>query len=544
MIFSMRKNTILTSLLIGFFVITFQATAATQTPYLNSTLSYGTTNSSDVLLLQKFLNAQGLLASSPTGNFLSATKQAVIAFQKSNNIPQTGNVDTVTRGRINTVAAATLKPAVPAPTSSSQAQTPLAKPFTGQKSISATPPAIPAALTVIAGCGTVSQPGTFTIPHDITSVSGQTSCLTISNTTGVSIDCRGHKISGDPFPLSISNSSNIKLTSCVFDSSHVATSTKKFDVGVNIVSGNGISFLNSTFNARKLSWFTIDVQKSSNVTLSGSTVYGEYKSEHSTGSLVKNNVFITPNLEQSWPQASVTFEYGSSNQAIGNTMDGHTPVKASTPIGADDGVFISNENSDIVQDNSMKNVFDCGLEVMGKIQNLTFSNNKVENAAICGIGGWYSLSMSNSTFANNTIIDTPIAFTFYRIFGIMPGDTALFTDNVFSGNTYSTTKYFAQPSFFLMSPTVATADIRAAAGLRAMVESDFIVHNNVFTNNKLGSNSPAPIIWPISMATNGGGNTCWPDQPVNSGYDYMGRYPFLCVVPSQPTKNVSPSIVR
>lgn len=60
-------------------------------------LYYGITNSAEVTRLQNFLASQGVFRLAPTGNFFSATQQAVIDFQKSQGIEQTGTFGPLTR---------------------------------------------------------------------------------------------------------------------------------------------------------------------------------------------------------------------------------------------------------------------------------------------------------------------------------------------------------------------------------------------------------------------------------------------------------------
>jgi peptidoglycan hydrolase-like protein with peptidoglycan-binding domain len=87
---------------------------ATVSGILAADLSVGT-NSSDVLLLQQFLNSSGyVIASSGAGSpgqetatFGGLTKAAVMRFQRAYSIPQTGTVGPLTRARINSLISGT-----------------------------------------------------------------------------------------------------------------------------------------------------------------------------------------------------------------------------------------------------------------------------------------------------------------------------------------------------------------------------------------------------------------------------------------------------
>lgn len=68
---------------------------------IDTNLKYGS-NGSQVTELQEFLIDKGFLTSSATGNFYSLTKKAVIAYQLSVGLPNTGYVGPMTRAQINT----------------------------------------------------------------------------------------------------------------------------------------------------------------------------------------------------------------------------------------------------------------------------------------------------------------------------------------------------------------------------------------------------------------------------------------------------------
>jgi hypothetical protein len=65
-------------------------------------LGYGD-NGDDVLKLQQFLVQKGLMTATPNGHFGPATHAAVQAFQKLNNISQTGNVGPLTKSVLDQV---------------------------------------------------------------------------------------------------------------------------------------------------------------------------------------------------------------------------------------------------------------------------------------------------------------------------------------------------------------------------------------------------------------------------------------------------------
>ncbi len=69
------------------------------------TLKYGMTNNSEVQTLQELLISKGYLKGAPNGSIYQTTKNAIIAFQKANNLTADGIVGMRTRevlNRINT----------------------------------------------------------------------------------------------------------------------------------------------------------------------------------------------------------------------------------------------------------------------------------------------------------------------------------------------------------------------------------------------------------------------------------------------------------
>jgi|GEM_PF-1626947 len=73
---------------------------------ISNNLRYGARDSgssSDVSILQDFLNTKGYLSSAPTGFFGHLTMNAVKAFQSANGISPTGFVGTLTRAKIQAI---------------------------------------------------------------------------------------------------------------------------------------------------------------------------------------------------------------------------------------------------------------------------------------------------------------------------------------------------------------------------------------------------------------------------------------------------------
>ena len=92
------KKIILSILVLGFFVAPIFVFAAT----FNAELKFGS-KGNEVKALQQELIKQGFLKGKPTSYFGNDTKNALIKYQKKNNLKQTGKTDKVTRNKLNKV---------------------------------------------------------------------------------------------------------------------------------------------------------------------------------------------------------------------------------------------------------------------------------------------------------------------------------------------------------------------------------------------------------------------------------------------------------
>lgn len=77
--------------------------SGTTVPQLTHTLSIytGSLYKSEVVILQNFLISKGYLSGTADGKFGIKTRRAVIEFQKSQGISQTGNVGPLTKAAVN-----------------------------------------------------------------------------------------------------------------------------------------------------------------------------------------------------------------------------------------------------------------------------------------------------------------------------------------------------------------------------------------------------------------------------------------------------------
>ncbi len=85
----------------------------------------------------------------------------------------------------------------------------------------------------------------------------------------------------------------------------------------------------------------------------------------------------------------------SSAQIYGNTIDGGWDQ--STGTGLDDGMYIVGCSYCVIQVNTIKKVWDGGVEFAGPIDNMQFTLNVISAVGVAAINGYYNFSLSNSS---------------------------------------------------------------------------------------------------------------------------------------------------
>src|SRR2546430_798307 len=169
-------------------------------------------------------------------------------------------------------------------------------------------------------------------------------------------------------------------------------------------------------------------------------------------------------------------------------------------VGSRDGL------GDRLEGNSFSNVYDCGVETLGLLADSVISNNVVQNAGICGIGGWYWNSWRGNRVTGNAVDASLQLFLFNRYGGLwpagfdpekkMPADAAIeFHDNVFEQNSFtdpqSTLPSSSIPVYAGMLYTPSTVFFPPVPGSREPGPGDFQLLNNVFRGNRFGTGTPA-----------------------------------------------------
>jgi hypothetical protein len=382
--------------------------------------------------------------------------------------------------------------------------------------------------TTLNACGEVTAPGSYTLGQDLTSTSLTVPCLSVHDTTDVLFDCGHHQITA-PLAVRFTSVTRFVVRNCVLKNAaqygFVLAIAKGQD---GVVSGNTIDPV-------------ADVQATTGLLFDGNTVTGLYQQNGSSGNRISNNQ-ISGTAGKDSPGLVIS-NYGSGNTVLSNTLDGKwsgTLPPLDHLDGTDDGVVLSDEDNDLVLNNTISNVYDCGIETLGNLTALKLINNSITKAGITGIGGWYWNSLSGSLIAENTIDQSGYLLLFTRIYGLRaagydpakkrPAEQAvLFQDNVFDHNRFtnpSSYVYFKDgaaahlPVYQLMG---FSGMLSTAPGETVPTDAQFQLTNNVFRNNQVGTARKAPNFGsPVvpGLVIDGAGNQCGTS-------DVMG-YPLLC----------------
>jgi hypothetical protein len=392
----------------------------------------------------------------------------------------------------------------------------------------------------IAACPTtITKAGTYVLDGDLTGGSSVTGppCITIQNTSNVTFNCHNHTISGTAPDLLVSSVNGFTVENCNLQQPSPG------DPLVTIASSSNGTLRGSTIgnNTETFpSW--VDVAHSSAINMHANTFYFYVSATYSTGVVLDTNSFSCGYAHGPFGEYCATLinlQYGSKNQVTNNTMDGETPVDATGGNGSDDIVNVGEETSDTFTGNTMKNVWDCGIEVVyGSLTSSTISNNTITNATNCAIGGWYYVGLSNSTIADNAVSGSTSLFRFYRIGGLRPAgvsypgapaDTGVyFTNNTFTGNTL-TNWYGTSGGNTSFLPFDDNGDYMDYSEYNPQdtvpTPSQFHLTNNVFSGNDFGPVGTPYFGSPIVSGDtiDKGGNRCIPESIPN--------YPILCGKP-------------
>ena len=388
----------------------------------------------------------------------------------------------------------------------------------------------------ISSCQEITSPGNYYLTGNITDPVTSNishSCLNIHNTNNVYLSCANHTVNSVA-PVSVTSVNGFSVNSCNFKA---PSGSGQFFLA-KIASSTRGEIANNTMDDK------ISVSDSSYLNVHNNTFSAPWLQTYTTNSVIQNNTFALDIKEYSTVQSLIESDRGSNNQFINNKIDGGSDAVYSTEIGADSGIFFTDENQDIIKSDSIQNTYNCGIETFGLISNTVIDSNTIKNTGYCGIGAWYYNSWLANTVSNNIIDSANRMFDFLRYGGLRPvgfdpGGTypghslpadqyVYFKDNQFINNK-STDNSDLIPSSFDMHLTMLGAK-GTSYGETYPQPSQFILQNNVLKNNDFSTTTP--LIAQPAMIIDGGGNVCLSTE--NSEGQLSSTNPIEC--------NSSPSI--
>ena len=354
------------------------------------------------------------------------------------------------------------------------------------------PPAAPPAPvpSVVSECGTtIRAAGSYSLESGLTTKSATEPCITITETSNVTLNCGGNSITGaGEYGISVLNVSNLVIANCI-----VATGTGDglaTLLSLSNVEGGTVS--GSTFGSSLGDLGGVFISNCSNVTFgsqmpeapanpsvtattnpsvssqlsnappASNTVYGFLSDANNTNLVIEGNA-LTSGTSSDLNPFMIGIFGGQNTHVVHNTVNGlgspvlveENGVYSIDGAGSDDDILVEDEAGpgSLISGNILVNTFDCGIETVGFMKNITLSSNSIDSVGT-GIGGWYYLSVSNAQYSQNVLTNIADAgfrynrygglraaggqtlpFVFYKIPADMPAETTVnFTQNQFNGN--------------------------------------------------------------------------------------------------------------
>lgn len=378
--------------------------------------------------------------------------------------------------------------------------------------------AAPAAITILSSCGEITKSGNYSIVNDLSATN--VPCLNIRDTQDVHINCNNHLIAGKNFEaaVQIKNVENFSIESC-----RLSMPSIKEGATVAISDAKNGEVKNNHIDGESMTAYT-----STNLVIKNNAFTSIYHQSYTSKSVIENNTFIL-NPEIS-PGGVIALDFGEHNRISGNYINGLAKgLSNDEKLHSDDGIILLDERYDLIENNTIDNNYDCGIETEGFITSTTIQGNIIKNIGYCGIGAWFWSSWLNNTVFNNTVNDSPSLFQFYRVHGMRPAgfdvpygrqpadQNLFFKDNVFSNNKLVNQR--SQAKVGIIDIEMNPQGSLGSMGERLPTAQEVIIGNNKFSNNDFGSLASV-VFFPVSMIVDGGGNIC--------GKTSTKNYPLEC----------------
>ena len=401
------------------------------------------------------------------------------------------------------------------------------------------PPPTAADSMPVSECQQITKPGNYVLTRDLSDSSKpdwRYECIAIHDTNNVVLDCGNHMLSGGipdgqlrPTVLGIRNVQGFSVIKCRL---HIEW--------IQVVDSANGRFTDNTFTnvERDVHQAHLVFDRDRDMLVAHNTFTGVSVSQNFGDSMtVSNNRFaLEPGVTYiTW---FIDSHYATRTRILANVMDGGWHGPQTSWYGADNGVLLGDATDALVQNNTIANVFGAAIEWTGTLRSSTIAANYIVNAGGGGFGAWYWNSSAGSRFQQNIVDDTPLMFSFYRIYGLRaagdecphcippgtwPADTAvMFRDNVFDGNVLRNVKPGAVAAGWLpvFDQLGYVGTVSDHIGERVPTAEEFEFVNNTFRNNVFDTTLDAPLFGykPVvpGMIVDGGSNVC--RQPATPDY--------------------------
>jgi hypothetical protein len=395
--------------------------------------------------------------------------------------------------------------------------------------------------SVVFACGTtLNIPGTYSLNSSLTTNSGDEPCITIADVKNVTLNCKGNAITGaGESGISVLNVSGLIIENCT-----VATGTGNgASALLSLNNVNGGTVTGSTFGSSQSDLGGVSISDSTDVTFgsqlpsapvnpsitaatnpsissqianappASNTVYGFVDASNNVNLVIEGNALTSGTSSASNPFVIGIFG-GQKTHVVNNSVNGlgnPLPIEVNgtyyyNSVGTDDDILIEDEAGpgSLVSGNLLVNTFDCGIETVGFMQNISISNNSIDTVGTA-IGGWYYLSVSNAEYTQNVMTNieymgfryarygglrpagAQLPYFFYTIPADMPAETTInFTQNQFSGNTLAHPIVFQGEQVGSVQAVVySRMNYVTASGLPGTnpTPQQFVTVENTFTGN-------------------------------------------------------------
>jgi DNA-binding protein len=397
------------------------------------------------------------------------------------------------------------------------------------------------AIQTISACGDIGSAGAYRLSASLSGGAPGAACITISGASNVQLDCAGRSVTAavdNASAIDVVQSQNVSVKNCTIVSERMTLDrVTNVSIGANTfqVPSGGDQTSVSAVRSVRLSFVGNTI-----ATGAFSQTYGQ-----SVG-IVGNT--ITAKAGTSAVPGAVISSFGRGTRVVGNTLTASWDSSRGNLVqnGAQAAIAISDESDVAIDNNTMRDMFTCGVELVGTISGVVARSNSVVNAGQCGFGGNLWLSVSNGRFVANTVDRSAAAFQFYRALGLRPagtdpdGDLAADTAVVFRDVTFERNRLTTPlasdgtanpPSVTIVplaSPTDGSLplayDGNAGAGNSALTAAMFQLGNVRFIGNDFGR-AASPIEFgdgtlASGIVIDGGSNVC----PVSTA----PVYPIAC----------------